>query len=441
MSRIVIKHATILDFMESKVVPDVDIIIDNDTISCIGKSCGENIEAQKIIDASNHYVYPGMVCSHHHYYSGLSRGILAQIGPTPDFISILKELWWKLDRALDEESVYYSSIICSLDAIAAGTTSVIDHHASPNFISGSLKTIAKGMLYTGLRGMTCYEMTDRNFGTRELEQGADENIAFAAYVDSLKEQGVNTIEAAIGGHAPFTISNTGLQLMAEAIEETSRGIHLHVAEDSYDVTHSHHIYGQDIVNRLESFNLLNDKTILVHGLSLTENEINILNSYDGFLAHNARSNMNNSVGYIKNIPIVKNLVIGTDGIGADMFEEFKFAYFKHKDASGSFWPDTYLSALMRGNNLLERYFNHSFGRIDAGYKADLVISDYRSPTPLTGENLAGHLAFGMSSNNVRTVVINGRVVMENREFPMDVQSLYKEASKSAHNVWKRFSNL
>jgi cytosine/adenosine deaminase-related metal-dependent hydrolase len=133
--------------------------------------------------------------------------------------------------------------------------------------------------------------------------------------------------------------------------------------------------------------------------------------------------------------------MGTDGIGADMFEEFKLAFFKHRDAGGPLWPDTFLSVLSRGNQLLSRYFDADFGRIEAGCKADLVISDYKAPTPLEAGNIAGHIAFGMGSNSVRTVLINGKVVMEDRQFPFDVQEIYAAAAGQAKKVWSRVDQL
>ncbi len=439
----VIKNATVIGFAPCEVRKNVEIIIDNDLITAVGPSASEGVDADKIIDVKGKIVHPGMVCSHHHYYSGLSRGITANIPPSPDFISTLKNLWWRMDRALDEESTYYSSLICSLDAIKAGTTAVVDHHASPNFIKGSLHQIKRGFEDTGLRGMTCYEVTDRNGGLAEMQAGVEENIAFAKEVDADKKDPERTylVEAAIGGHAPFTIADEGLEMMADAISSTGRGMHLHIAEDAYDISWSHHHYGMDIIDRLDSFGLIDDKAILVHGIFLSDDEIDLLNEKDAFLAHNARSNMNNHVGYNKNLPKIKNLLIGSDGIGADMFEEMKFAFFKHRDAGGPMWPGDFLPAVARGNELLSRYFGSQFGRIAPGYKADLVISDYQSPTPLVPENIAGHIAFGLGSGSVNSVIVDGKIVMENREFPFDVEKMYADASQQAKAVWDRVDSL
>ncbi|RKX93099.1 MAG: putative aminohydrolase SsnA, partial [Spirochaetes bacterium] len=430
-----------LQFDPPKVWDNVDIVINGGETVEVGQGAASNYKADKVIDGSGKLTYPGLVCSHHHYYSGLSRGVLAEIGPTPDFVSTLKNLWWRMDRALDEESTYYSSVISSIDAIKAGTTAVIDHHASPSYIRGSLSTIKRGFEDSGLRGMTCYEVTDRN-GPDQMREGVEENIRFAKEIDQDIAAGrEHLVDAHIGGHAPCTIPDEGMEMMADAVKSTKRGLHLHVAEDRYDVSQSHLVYSRDIVKRLDSFGMLNDKTILVHGIYLNLEEIEILNSYDGFLVHNARSNMNNNVGYNENLSLYKNLALGTDGIGPNMYEEIKVAYFKHKDAGGPLWPGDYLQFLSNGNRILERNFGSKFGRLEKGYKADLVVADYLSPSPLVEENIGGHMVFGMTSTDVETVLINGKIVMENREFPFDVKEIYAKAAIAAKRVWENMDKI
>jgi putative selenium metabolism protein SsnA len=397
----------------------------------------------QVLDLKGKLVMPGIVCAHNHFYSGLARGIMANIKPCPDFISTLKNLWWRLDRALDEESLYYSGLICSLEAIKSGCTAVIDHHASPNYIAGSLATLRKGFLKAGLRGMTCYETTDRNGGEKELRAGVDENLAFARLIDAAKAKGDEPylMEAHLGAHAPFTVSDAGLDMLGDAVKTSGRGLHIHVAEDRYDVSHSHDRYSQDPIERLAAHGLIDGKTLIGHGLYLSDADIAILNDRDAFLVHNARSNMNNNVGYNHKLSAVRNLALGTDGIGADMFEEMKFAYFKHRDAGGSLWPDSFTRFLWNGNTLLERNFGARFGRIEAGYQADLTICSYDSPTPLVAQNVGGHLAFGMNSGSVDSVMVNGQMVYQNRAFPFDVEPIYAQARKVAAQLWQRMDAL
>lgn len=440
---LILTNATAVQLDPAKVQEGIDIAIEGALIKEVGHGLAAKYPQAETRNMQGKWVMPGIVCAHNHFYSGLSRGIMANIAPSPDFISTLKNLWWRLDRALDEESLYYSGLICSLEAIKSGCTAVIDHHASPNFIGGSLKTLRAGFIKAGLRGMTCFETTDRNGGERELRAGVDENIAFANLVDAAKAAGKEPylVEAHIGAHAPFTVSDAGLEMLKGALQSTGRGLHIHVAEDSYDVSHSHDKYGKDPIVRLAEHGLIDAKTLVAHGLYLSAADIELINQHDAFLVHNARSNMNNHVGYNHQLGQYRNLALGTDGIGSDMFEELKFAFFKHRDAGGPLWPDSFARFLSNGNQLLARNFGAQFGCLAAGYKADLTICDYPSPTPLAAQNIGGHLAFGMGASSVNSVMVEGRMVYQDRQFPFDVEPIYAEARKVAAQLWKRMDAL
>ncbi len=429
----ILSNATIVQFDPARVQSGVDIALEHGRIVKIGKNLTISSPGAAILPMDGKLVLPGMVCAHNHFYSALARGITANIAPSTDFVSILNNLWWRLDRAIDEEILEASALVAALEAVKAGTTAVIDHHASPNFITGSLDVLKNAFEKIGLRGILCYETTDRN-GETGMKEGIAENINFAKGIDVKNDR--RLVEAAIGGHAPFTLNDKALEMMKEAIDETGRGIHVHVSEDAYDAAFSHHQKREDPLARLNRFGLLNKNALIIHGVHLTETEIGLLNEHDSYLVHNPRSNMNNNVGYMEKIQQVKNIAIGTDGIGSDMFEEFKFAFFKHRDAGGALWPDTFARFLQNGNHILEHYFGGKFGTVKAGYRADFTILDYNSPTPLTADNVAGHLAFGMSARDVDSVMVNGKFIYKNREFPFDTAKIYASARKAAAKLWK-----
>jgi len=432
-----LKNARIIGFDPPSVIENADIVIDGGIIEGVYEGGTYRFPDAEVFDMTGRSVSPGLVCSHNHFYSALSRGIIADIKPCNDFSSTLRYLWWKLDRALDEKSLYYSGLIGSLEALRSGVTSVIDHNASPSYIGGSLSTLRKAFETTGLRGILCYEVTDRN-GQDGLHRGIAESADFIA---TLGKDGPGLVEAAVGGHALFTMSDHTLAHLSELVSESGRGFHVHVGEDAYDGSFSHHLFARDLTERMADFSLLTDKAILVHCVHLTAADVDRINDADAFVVHNPRSNMNNSVGYNRNLPRFRNLALGTDGIGSDMLEEFKFAYFKHRDSGGPLFPGEFLSFLQAGNRILERYFGGTFGRIEAGAKADLTAYDYRNPTPLTGNNLAGHLAFGLSSSSVTDTMVNGRFAYRNREFTFPVDEIYSVAAEEAGRLWKRMDDL
>ena len=437
---LILQNASILQYNPPKFDENVDIVIDGAIIKEVGKSLAikyRNVESARIIDLDNKIVVPGHVCAHAHCYSTLSRGMMVDLGRNPDFIMILKNLWWKLDRAITRDILYYSAIISAIEAIVSGTTSIIDHHASPNYIKNSLHIIAEAFSSVKIRGILAYEITCRNNGLKEAEEGLSET---ANFINQLNNKNIDLLSAAMGGHASFTLSDEALQLMGKMLNELNVGFHVHIAEDAYDVSYTHHKYGLNILRRFEKYGLINNKAIFAHGVHLTDEDINIINNYDAFLIHNVRSNMNNSVGYNRNLSNVKNIALGTDGIGFNMFDESKFAYFRSMEERVDI-GNNILKHLYSGNIILERYFDKHFGKIEKNYIADLLILDYIPPTPITNENLLGHLIFGMGANNVNSVVINGQLVFENKNFNKDLNDIYKNAQKEANLLWNKVKEI
>ena len=444
---VLIRNATVVHLHPAEVIRDVDIVIDGTKIIDVAAGAGSEVLADVTFDAKGKIVMPGLICSHNHFYSGLARGILAYIPPITDFVSNLTNLWWRLDRAIDEEILRYSGLVCCVEAIKAGCTAVVDHHASPSYIMGSLDVLKKCFERTGLRGVECYETTDRN-GEEGMYCGIDENLRFAQLIEGerLSKPEERLVESMIGGHAPFTLSDRGLRALGDVVEKTGRGFHIHVAEDKFDQSYTHRYYRKEILARLDAFGLLTDKSVLVHGLYLTADEVETLNQRDAFLVHNCRSNMNNSVGYNTMLDSVSHVGIGTDGIGSDILQEVKIAYFKSRDVNGTLLPADYLGFMQAGNGILEKAFGGDgtasprFGRIEKGYKADITIFDYQSPTPLVDENVGGHVIFGMGSRDVDTVIINGNVIMEHRSFSWDVDAVYRDAQPVAKRLWAAMDN-
>ena len=426
---ILIEDTKIINFNPISVSEPLDVLIDGAHIKEVGKGLKARYPQAECI--TSFYISPGLVCSHNHFYSALARGLMAPVPPSKDFVQQLSNLWWRLDRALDADMIRASGIAGALHAIRHGVTAVIDHHASPNCIDASLDRIAEGFELAGLRGVLCYETTDRN-GNEGAEAGITENLRFTK-----KNARHPLLRGAIGAHASFTVNNTVLAMLSDAVRETGAGIHIHVAEDKFDAVHARHQYGLDIVDRLERAELLSPKTIIAHGIYLTASEIEKLNFHDAFLVHNARSNMNNHVGYNEALPYYKNVALGTDGIGSDMVTEAICAFYKHRDAGGPLYMNDFIGMLWNGNKILNRYFpENKFGYIAPGYAADITLWDYEPPTPLISENFMGHMAFGLSSAYIAGTMIAGKLVMKNRIIQLDTKNLVQETQNQALRLWK-----
>jgi len=396
---------------------------------------------------SGAYLSPGLVCAHTHLYSALARGLMVDIEPSKDFAQQLQHLWWRLDRAIDLPILAASALAGCAEAAQCGVTSLVDHHAGPEAIDGSLSVMREAYEEVGMRGLLCYETSDRN-GIEGARAGIRENLRFAREIDEARKAAAAAptgtypsrlplVDAAMGGHAGFTLGDETLAALGDAVRSSGRGAHVHAGEDKFDAVDSRYRFGKDLAFRLDEAGCLGPKSIIGHGLWLTEPEADLLNARGSFLAHNARSNMNNAVGYNALLPRFANVVLGTDGMSVDMLEEFRFAAFRHRESGGPWWPGDFLRCLDRGNRLMERYMGRAFGRVQPGCAADLVLWDYDPPTPLVGGNIAGHIAFGLSSRSVRSVMIDGDFVVEDRIPAFDADGIAAKAREETLRLWKR----
>ncbi|HVM59638.1 MAG TPA: putative aminohydrolase SsnA [Verrucomicrobiae bacterium] len=428
-----LKNATLLSLAGST-VERADLRIERDVITAKAKTL-KAVAGEKTLDLSGKFVMPGMVCGHTHLYSALARGMPAPKKTPSNFYEILKYVWWTLDRALDDEAVYYSTLVGVLDAVRCGTTTLIDHHASPNFIRGSLGVMGEAFSQVGLRGVLCYEVTDRN-GKRGATLGLEENEAWVA-----KHRGP-MFGGLVGAHASFTLSDESLSACADLAEGLQSGVHIHVAEDPCDQADCSRKYGGRLIDRLADIGVLGPKTVLGHCTHLDKPSLDVAREAGCWFAHNTRSNMNNAVGYAPVRWMGKQVALGTDGIGADMFEEVKFAWFKARDARNGLGIGDVVGFLTGAQSLASVLLDVRVGVLEPGGAADLVVLDYPTPTPVTPQNLYGHLIFGMSSQFVTDVMVNGRWVLKNRRVVgMDEERIRAEAQRVAEKVWRRFEKL
>ena len=268
---------------------------------------------------------PGLVCAHHHLYSALARGMPPPPRAPTGFLDVLELIWWRIDSALDLEMIEWSAKLGALEALQSGCTAIIDHHESPNAIDGSLDVIAAACAEVGVRVRCAYGVTDRH-GAAGARRGLSENERF------LRGGG----DGMVGVHAAFTCLPETLEAAADLARRFDVGVHVHVAEGPDDV---------DAAVRLAG--LTNDDWLLVHGVLLDDDH-----GLCGTLVHNPRSNLNNSVGYARPARFDNPVALGTDGIGADMLEEFRLAFVAARGADLGASPDDAWAMIERGWDLV-----------------------------------------------------------------------------------------
>ncbi|MGH2348369.1 MAG: amidohydrolase family protein, partial [bacterium] len=236
-----------------------------------------------IIDTSGCLVLPGNVCAHHHLYSALARGMPGPADPPRTFPEILERIWWRLDRALEPDTIRLSALLGAVEAAKAGTTSIIDHHASPEAIDGSLDAVADGLSEAGLRGVVCYEVTDRH-GEARGRSGVAENVRF------LLSNRRDLIRGMMGAHASFTIGPATMDGLVAAAREHRAPVHIHLAEDRSDEDDSVAKYGMRTAHRLARAGALAPGDLVAHGVHLDDSELDAVQNSGAWVAHNPRSN-------------------------------------------------------------------------------------------------------------------------------------------------------
>lgn len=386
------------------------------------------------IDCSRCLIIPGLVVSHTHLYSALARGMPPPPGPTTSFRAILEQIWWRLDRAIDAPALLASAKIGALEAARAGVTTLIDHHESPSFIDGSLDVIARGVADIGLRSVLTYGATDRH-GADGAKAGLAESERFAK-----KTAGEPLVRGMIGLHAPFTCSDETLSAAAALAAATGAGLHLHAAEGPDDQAAARTRWQKPLFLALDERGLITPRTILAHAVELGTEETALLAARRPWITHQARSNMNNGVGYAARLLELERVALGTDGIDNDALAELRAAFFRAREHTGPAVFRDPVAALTRGHRLAAELFDApELGRLVPGAPADVVVLAYDPPAPLDASNFAGHLLFGgLSSLTVRDVFVAGRaVIRDRRPVGIDASALAAEARQQAAALFGR----
>ena len=334
----------------------------------------------------------GLVCGHHHLYSSLARGMPAPVRTPTAFTEILEWVWWRLDRALDLELVHWSALLGALEALEAGTTAIVDHHSSPNAIEGSLDVIRAACELVGVRVSCAYEVTDRN-GEGGAKDGLVENERF------LRGGGTGFV----GAHACLTLSDDTLDAVCGLATDLGVGVHIHVAEAEVDAGAGARLEGR-----------ADDRWLLAHGVHLDR-------PLPGTIAHNPRSNLNNAVGSARPARF-ERVVLGTDGIGADMLEEFRLAFALQRATDVTATPAMAWEWLLKGSALVP------------GAAQDVVTWSYPVMDPW-------HLAY-TTGVRAQRVEVGGVVVLDDgRPTRVDAQEIRAKAAEQAVRLFRRMEEL
>lgn len=383
----------------------------------------ELLPGDMVVEGKGRLATRALACGHHHVYSALSRGMPPAPQPCKNFLDILEQVWWRLDKKLDRDMIAASAEAVALFSLKNGVAFVIDHHASPFAVSGSLETIAQAFDKIGVGHMLCYEMSCRD-GEEVKEEGLEESERYLA----------SGRKGHVGLHASFTVDDDLCQRAVALAQKYGTGLHIHVAESVADQEQCLAHYGKRVVERLNDLGVLAvPGSILGHCVHINPAERALIQASPCYVVQNVESNLNNNVG-LGTYHDLPRVFFGTDGMHSDMLRSAQAAYFTAQQAHDSLSP---LQACQR-LNAVHTYVAHMQA---PGNSNNVVLFDYDSPTPVTNANLPGHFMFGLSSRNVHAVISQGRLVLEaGRLLTTKEADVLAFAREQARRLWDKLEN-
>lgn len=374
----------------------------------------------KRLDGTGKYAIKSFVNAHHHAYSALAPGMPLPEEAPQNFYEILQKIWWKLDKALTKEMVEISAATTAISSAKNGVSFVIDHHASPFSIHGSLSTMASQFEKIGLNHLLCYEISDRD-GEAIRDEGLEET-----------ENYLKNHQGLVGLHAAFTLSDESLGKAQKLAEKYQSGVHIHVAEDTYDQEFNLEKYNKRVIDRLGDFGFLDfDKTILAHCIHINDSERKRIAESKAWVVQNAESNMNNQVGFFNSAELETKSMLGTDGMHSNMIRSTQSAYF------AGLGKDT-IDIPMAYSRLRNTHHYLNTNNFNGDSENNLSIFDYNAATPLNQSNFFGHFFYAFENRQIDSLIVNGKFVMKNKVIlNVDEPLIMKEAQKLAQALWKK----
>ena len=428
MSKILIKNANLISMCEHKEIieKNIDILIDESKISMISKKISENVD--KVIDASDKYVMPGLINTHSHVPMSIFRETVEGL-KTQEWLT--KKIW-PMEEKLTKNDIYYSSLLSFIEMIYSGTTTVNDmYFLEEGIIDAAIKTKIRIQLTRTLMD------ADGNGEKRYSELKESLEKYYNKYDNILFNIGMSGF---------YICSNKCLEEGIKLSKEYDLPIHLHFCENSKEVENIKSNYNvTDVVSPIKKY-LKDCHLILAHSVKLTENDIKELSKLNVYIAHCPISNLKLGCGIAPIHNMIKNNIVvslGTDGQGSgcnlDMFETMKFAALLQKGIleDPKVLPSYEILKMATINGAKSLKLDDRIGTIEEGKIADLIILNLNTIKTKPNNDVISQIVYNVNSSNVETTIVGGNVLMENKKLLIDVNE--NEIIKKCEKIIDRIS--
>ena len=427
-------NARIYDY--DKYIENGYVVFDKKIVK-VGEMKSFKNNGYQLIDAKGQTLLPNFVCAHSHIYSIFARGLALPFNPK-NFQDILDQMWWKLDSQIDNEITYYSGIAAGSEFLLNGVTTIIDHHASGTEIIGSLTSLKRALNNTlHMRSILCFESSDRY----PIKDCVKENMSFA------NKNHTEFVSGLFGMHASMSLSDSSLKLISKKLNNTP--IHIHVAESDMDEKDCLDKYNTNIISRLDKYNLINKDSLIVHGVFMNDEELDIIKKRGAYIVVNTTSNLNNAVGipdikkYMEhNIPVM----IGNDGLSSSMAAEYLNAmYLTHlKNSNPTAMNIGHIFDIINNAySYVGRRLGINIGKIREDYVSDFMLIPYTPFTEMNSNNAFGHVFYGLFPNfRPNDVFVDGNRLVKNGELTSKkAKAELIESRKYSEKLWKKVKEI
>lgn len=422
MGKILIKGATIVTMENSwEIIADGEIAIVGQKIVHVGPkgSTPAGLVFERVLEARQMLALPGFVNSHTHAAMTLLRSFADDL----PLMTWLNEKIWPLEAKLEDEDIYWGTMLCCLEMIRSGTTTFADMYFHMN-------QVAKAVEKSGLRA-------DLSRGMIGVGSEAQAAIEYSReFVSRWQGQANGRITTRLGPHAPYTCPPAYLKKVIQLAGELNTGIHIHLAETLSEVGDIKKEYGLTPIKLVDSLGLFELPVLAAHCVHLDHEDIDLLVRKKVGVAHNPESNMKLASGVAPVTAMLKAGVtvgLGTDGAASnnnlDMLEEMRSAALLQKVSTMDpmALPSFQALRMATAGGAEALGMGAEIGVLLPGYKADIILMETQKPHFFPRHNWIAHIVYAAQSSDVHTVIIDGNIVMEDRRvLTIDEEEVYEQ---------------
>ncbi len=406
------------------------VAVSDDSIMAVGPAVEfSDWDASRVIDAGGGIIMPGLVNSHTHASMTCFRGLADDL----QLMTWLNDHIFPAEAKLDEQKVFWGALLACAEMIMSGTTCFCDMYLYED-------AVARAAKQAGVRavvGEVLYDFDSPNYGP--IEKGFEYTQTL---IDTWKGDPLVTI--AVEPHSAYLCAPELLKRAFSLAQDFKLPLVIHLAESKSEVEQIKERYGRTPVEHLAHLDVLAPNVLACHCVELTPNDISLLQRFDVKVAHNVESNMKLASGIAPIPSLLKEGIcvgLGTDGCASnndlDLFLEIDTVAKLHKANTLDPTVMDALTVLKMATIQAARALglDESIGSLEKGKKADLIVIDTHKPHLTPMYNPVSHLVYAVTGSDVRTSIINGVIVMEDRHLKtIDLKDVLNSVTKIADEI-------